>query len=147
MDAWKMRSFCRKIHVHKIPRFRGGYFGFGGRGKCRFYFYGRADFSDLGTFSGGRGCLGEGRLGLPCRVWELRSLPSFPSFPREIAIQTMSGKTPGSPRHPSTRHLRGLLTSDPQVKKHPETPKNCTFTLLLRKKKSSCELFPSKTSL
>ena len=24
----------------------GGYFGFGG-GKCRFYFYGRGDFSDL----------------------------------------------------------------------------------------------------
>ena len=24
---------------------RGGYFGFGG-GECRFYFYGRADFSD-----------------------------------------------------------------------------------------------------
>ena len=24
----KMRSFCRKTCVHKIPRFRGGYFGF-----------------------------------------------------------------------------------------------------------------------
>ena len=24
----KMRSFCRKNHVHKIPRFRGGVFGF-----------------------------------------------------------------------------------------------------------------------
>ena len=36
-----------KTHVHKIPRFRGG----GGLfwvlgGDCRFYFYGRADFSD-----------------------------------------------------------------------------------------------------
>ena len=42
-----MRSFCRKTHVHKIPRFRGGgYFGFWGGGECRFYFYGRADFSD-----------------------------------------------------------------------------------------------------
>ena len=39
----KMRSFCRKTHVHKIPRFRGGFFG---GGECRFYFYGRADFSD-----------------------------------------------------------------------------------------------------
>ena len=37
----KMRSFCRKTHVHKIPRFRGG-------GKCRFYFYGREDFSEEG---------------------------------------------------------------------------------------------------
>ena len=45
----KMRSFCRKTCVHKIPRFRGGgYFGFwGGGGECRFYFYGRADFSEV----------------------------------------------------------------------------------------------------
>ena len=37
-----------KTHAHKIPRFRGGggYFGFWGGGECRFYFYGRADFSD-----------------------------------------------------------------------------------------------------
>ena len=29
----KMRSFCRKTHVHKIPRFRGGgILGFGGGG-------------------------------------------------------------------------------------------------------------------
>ena len=45
----KMRSFCRKNHVHKIPRFRGGggYLGLGGGGgKCRFYFYGREDFSE-----------------------------------------------------------------------------------------------------
>ena len=53
-----------------------------------------------------RGCLGEGRLGLPCQVWELSSLPSFPSFPREIAILKTSGKTPASSRHPSSRHPR-----------------------------------------
>ena len=39
------------LHVHKIPRFRGGgYLGFGGGGrgrKCRFCFYGRGDFSEL----------------------------------------------------------------------------------------------------
>ena len=36
-----------KAHVHKIPRFRGGgILGFGGGGECRFYFYGREDFSD-----------------------------------------------------------------------------------------------------
>ena len=40
----KMRSFCRKTHVHKIPLFWGGVLG--GGGECRFYFYGRADFSD-----------------------------------------------------------------------------------------------------
>ena len=39
--------FCRKTYVHKIPRFGGGGFWvLGGGGKCRFYFYGRGDFSD-----------------------------------------------------------------------------------------------------
>ena len=33
--------------------------------------------------SGGRGCLGEGRLGVPSQVWEFRFLRSFPAFPRE----------------------------------------------------------------
>ena len=36
-------------HAHKIPRFKGGggLLGFFlGGGKCRFYFYGREDFSD-----------------------------------------------------------------------------------------------------
>ena len=43
-----MRSFCKKTCVHKIPRFGGGVFWvFGGGGECRFYFYGRADFSEL----------------------------------------------------------------------------------------------------
>ena len=41
----KMRSFCRKNHVHKIPRFRGGgYFGFFGGGKSRFYLWVRGFF-------------------------------------------------------------------------------------------------------
>ena len=40
----KMRSFCRKNHVRKISLF--GFFFFWGGGECRFYFYGRADFSD-----------------------------------------------------------------------------------------------------
>ena len=49
MDAWKTCALSAgKTHVHKIPRFRGGggYFGFGGGGEGRFYFYGRADFSE-----------------------------------------------------------------------------------------------------
>ena len=39
-------------HVHKIPRFRGGgILGLGGGGgECRFYFYGRADFSEKNSF-------------------------------------------------------------------------------------------------
>ena len=37
-----------KIHVHKIPRFRGGVFWvFFLGGECRFYFYGRVDFSEI----------------------------------------------------------------------------------------------------
>ena len=44
----KMRPFCRKNHVHKIPRFgEGGVIWVLGGGECRFYFYGREDFSDI----------------------------------------------------------------------------------------------------
>ena len=45
----KIAFFLQENHVHKIPPFRGGgILGFGGGGgECRFYFYGRADFSDL----------------------------------------------------------------------------------------------------
>ena len=40
MGAWKRCVLsARKTHVHKIPPFRGG-------GECRFYFYGREDFSE-----------------------------------------------------------------------------------------------------
>ena len=66
----KMRSFgsfCRKTHVHKIPRFRGGgILGFGGGGGVPIYFYGRADFSDLGKILGT--CA---RVALPTTVLEL----------------------------------------------------------------------------
>ena len=58
------------------------------------------------SFSGGRGCLGEECLGVPGQVWELMFLSSFPSFPRGIAVREMSGKTPASPRHPSSRYPR-----------------------------------------
>ena len=49
MDARKNAFFLQeKTHVHKIPRFRGGgILAFGGGGECRFYFYGRADLSEL----------------------------------------------------------------------------------------------------
>ena len=42
----KMRPFCRKNPVHKIPRFRGeGYFGFGrGGGSADFIFMGARIF-------------------------------------------------------------------------------------------------------
>ena len=42
----KMRSFCRKTNVHKIPRFRGGgYFGFWG-GSADFIFMGARIFEN-----------------------------------------------------------------------------------------------------
>ena len=42
-----MRPFCRKNHVHKIPRLGGGgILGFGPWGGGEFYFYGREDFSE-----------------------------------------------------------------------------------------------------
>ena len=36
-----------KSHVHKIPRFRGGYFGFGGGGRADFIFMGAGIFLNL----------------------------------------------------------------------------------------------------
>ena len=48
MDTWKKCLLSAgKSHVHKIPRFLGGgILGFGEGGECRFYYYGRGDFSD-----------------------------------------------------------------------------------------------------
>ena len=42
----KMHSFCRKNPAHKIPRFRGGYFGFlgGGREVPILFFMGARNF-------------------------------------------------------------------------------------------------------
>ena len=53
MDTWKKCLLSAgKPAVHKIPRFRGGVFWvWGGGGKCRFYFYGRGDFSENNAFS------------------------------------------------------------------------------------------------
>ena len=43
----KMPSFCRKTSMSiKFLVFGGGFWVWGG--ECRFYFYGRGDFSDLG---------------------------------------------------------------------------------------------------
>ena len=54
--------------------------------KPKFYFYCRLAVSDRFSspkLSGGRGCLGGGRLGVPGQVREFRFLPSFPLFPGE----------------------------------------------------------------
>ena len=50
MDAWKNAFFLREKPMSiKFRVLRGGYFGFWGGGKCRFYFYGRADFLKFST--------------------------------------------------------------------------------------------------
>ena len=49
----KMRSLCRKNHVHKIPRFfLGGYLGFFGGGNADFIFMGARIFSENGNRKG-----------------------------------------------------------------------------------------------
>ena len=58
----------------------------------------------LKSYRVGCGCLKERRLGVPGQVWEFRFLLPFPHFVGKIAVPEMSGKTPGSPRHPSSRH-------------------------------------------
>ena len=54
--------------------------------------------------SGGRRCLGEGRLELSGQVWELRFLPLFPSFPGENCNSTNVWENAWKSRHPSSRH-------------------------------------------
>ena len=49
MDAWKNALFLQeKAMSIKFLVLGGGILGFGGGGECRFYFYGRADFSEIG---------------------------------------------------------------------------------------------------
>ena len=62
------------------------------------------------TGSGGRGCLEEGRLGVPGQVWEFSFLPSFPSFPREKSqFKKCLGKRQEVPDI-LLPDIRGLLT-------------------------------------
>ena len=74
----------------------------------------RWSMTSRGPQSGGSGCLEEGRLGLPGQVWELRFLPSFPSFPRGNRSSCL-GSLPGFlevPDHSSTRHLRSAYSKN-----------------------------------
>ena len=76
-------------------------------------------------------------------VWEFQaksgssgSCRLFRHFLGKIAVQEMSGKTPGSPRHPSSRHPQ---PSD----KTPSTLRTSCMTLLIPKRKCNCNF--SKT--
>ena len=70
-------------------------------GRCR-------DTGGCRSYLGGCGCLGERRLGLPSQVWELRFLPSFPSFPRENRSSKGVCASPwkSQTRHPSSSYPR-----------------------------------------
>ena len=48
MDAWKNALFLQEkpMSIKFLVLGGGGILGFGGGGECRFYFYGRADFSE-----------------------------------------------------------------------------------------------------
>ena len=102
----------------------------------------KAQFPKSG-FSGGRGCLGEGRLGLSGQVWEFRFLPSFPSFPRENAVQKQSGKTPGlsgtSVWRPQSRYTVMRNAMECRI----EFPQNqrCRAKIALHPPKSKCRTF------
>ena len=48
--------------------------------------------------------MGEGRLEFQAKSGSSGSCRLFLHFLGKIAVQEMSGKTPGSPRHPSSRH-------------------------------------------
>ena len=67
----KMPAFCRKtsMSIKFLVLGGGGDFGLGGGGKCRFYFYGRGDFSETTTtmphFQSNRECSPLSSLGLP----------------------------------------------------------------------------------
>ena len=50
MDAWKksVRSAGKAMSIKFLVLGGGVFWVFGGGGKCRFYFYGREDFSEKG---------------------------------------------------------------------------------------------------
>ena len=87
----KMRPFCRKSHVHKIPRFRGGYFGFWGGGTLRLL-----------------NALNSEDRGLKVRF----SLATI-AFDRESAqmSQILSSQGKNAPSNPYPHYLVRLVTS------------------------------------
>ena len=94
--------------------------------------------------SGDRGRLGEGRLGVRQVSWEFRFLPSFPYFLGKVAVQEISGKTPGSPRHPSSRHPRPSDCASGSLF-HPQPPSLPIYFLSLAQQEKSLRRTPDSS--
>ena len=113
----KCVSFCRKAHVHKIPPFKGGViwvFFFWGGGECRFYLYGREDFS-------------EKKFNAKCFVQSFFRQPfgSWTSAPKIVDVRTkrcvfaaapVVGRNVLTPGHPGVRvrNVRGKIPNPDQ---------------------------------
>ena len=90
MDAWKHAFFLQeKTHVHKIPRFRGGgIWVFFWGGECRFYFYGRAVFSDNHLSKFLQHALNHSKKSPNLKIW--KSLNESPVIINEINRKSLS---------------------------------------------------------
>ena len=104
----KLRSFCRKTHVHKfLVLGGGGILGFfWGGGKCRFYFYGREDFSE---FSGIQCGVVSGDLGGQKAFAQIANKTCTTLHQPARACRTLAIPFERSRRSPSEGHspLRG----------------------------------------
>ena len=90
MGAWKNVFFLQENrHVHKIPRFGGGgrIWGFGG--ECRFYFYGRGDFSDFRRALNGMRLVTRAGKAKNCR----KTMQQETALPRPLEFPSKKQKT------------------------------------------------------
>ena len=76
MDAWKKCVLSAGKPMSIKFRVLGGGFGGGGGGKCRFYFYGRADFSECFRFQD----FGQGEKQTCREPWVDTALHLVPTF-------------------------------------------------------------------
>ena len=99
MDAWKncVLSAGKPMSI-KFCVLGGGVFGGGGGGKCRFYFYGRADFSDKMLQRGFRSRGTKIRV-LGCAFGPLSSHPFSLIFPPSFSFKPCSLSHHFSPLH------------------------------------------------
>ena len=160
-----MRPFCRKNHVHKIPRFRGGggYFGFFGGGSADLIFMGARIFlieaRKLGkpltsTLLTSTLFLAPG--GFPVEGFELKwsfmrtSLKGFPGTSHEKrvpgapfkGIERVRGAPPGTKNQAG--HVKsGLWWPPEKATQTPEIPTNGAFTRTSQKVRANFCLSPA----